>query len=242
MRITSARVPAAVAAVSMLTTVAGLTAAAASGGALPMSARVDVVGTGSIVWGHVGVRVRPRLSARTITSLGQFMPDYRPRAILAVGVLRDSRGVARWYRISIPGRPNGRTGWVPAASVAIAPVDRWLVILRRERRFELVLRGRIVRSGPVAIGAPGMPTPAGLFYVQAKYVPTGDPVLGAYAFETSGYSSLSDWPGGGIVGVHGTNTPELIGHAVSHGCVRMLNRDIEYLRSVVRVGTPVKVV
>jgi lipoprotein-anchoring transpeptidase ErfK/SrfK len=67
-------------------------------------------------------------------------------------------------------------------------------------------------------------------------------VLGAYAFETSGYSKLSDWPGGGVVGVHGTNTPQLIGQAVSHGCVRMRNEDVEFLRSIVRVGTPIKIV
>ena len=90
-------------------------------------------------------------------------------------------------------------------------------------------------------GAPGMETPLGLFYVQAKFRPS-EPVLGAYAFQTSGYSKLSDWPGGGVVGVHGTNTPQLIGQAVSHGCVRLRNVDIEFLRSVVRVGTPIKIV
>jgi lipoprotein-anchoring transpeptidase ErfK/SrfK len=41
--------------------------------------------------------------------------------------------------------------------------------------------------------------------------------------------------------VHGTNTPQLIGQAVSHGCVRMRNADIEFLRSVVLVGTPIKI-
>ncbi len=86
-----------------------------------------------------------------------------------------------------------------------------------------------------------METPVGLFYVQWKFDPTWE-VLGAYAFETSGYSKLSDWPGGGVVGVHGTNAPWLLGQAVSHGCVRMANRDIQYLRSVVPVGTPVKIV
>ena len=131
---------------------------------------------------------------------------------------------------------------MPAASVSLKPVDRWLVIFRGGRRFEFVLRGRIVRSGPVAVGAPGMPTPLGLFYVQAGFRPTDDPVLGAYAFETSGYSKLSDWPGGGVVGVHGTNTPWLIGKAVSHGCVRLRNTDIEYLRTVVHTGTPIKIV
>ena len=88
-----------------------------------------------------------------------------------------------------------------------------------------------------------METPLGLFFVQAMFRPTtANPILGAYAFETSGYSKLSDWPGGGVVGVHGTNTPQLIGHAVSHGCVRLHNEDIVFLRTVVRVGTPVKIV
>lgn len=239
MKTTSSRMLALLASATVLITVAAPSAQAAD---LPARSMVHVIGTGPIVWGHVSVRTRPQLTAPAITSFSPFMPDYRPRTILAVGVLRDSYGAPRWYRISIPGRPNGRTGWIPAASITITPVDRWLVILRAERRFEFVLQGHIVRSGPVAIGAPRMPTPLGLFYVQAKYVPTADPILGAYAFETSGYSSLSDWPGGGIVGIHGTNTPELIGQAVSHGCVRLLNRDIKYLRTVIRLGTPIKIV
>ena len=131
---------------------------------------------------------------------------------------------------------------MPAASLTLRPVDRWLVIFRSVRRFSFVLRGSVVRSGPVAIGAPGMETPLGMFFVQAMFRPTATPILGAYAFETSGYSKLSDWPGGGVVGVHGTNTPQLIGQAVSHGCVRLHNEDIEFLRTVVRVGTPVKIV
>ena len=84
-------------------------------------------------------------------------------------------------------------------------------------------------------------TPLGLFYVMAKFRPS-EAVLGAFTFQTSGYSKLSDWPGGGVVGVHGTNAPELIGRAVSHGCVRMRNADVEFLKSVVRVGTPIKIV
>jgi len=204
-------------------------------------ATVDVVGSGVIVWQRIGVRTAPSLGARIVKTLDQFGNDYRPRPVLAVGERRNASGQVVWYRISIPGRPNGRTGWVPASSIRVKPVDRWLVVFRGQRRFELVVHGRVVHSGPVAIGAPGMETPLGLFYVQAKYRPS-EPVLGAYAFETSGYSKLSDWPGGGVVGVHGTNTPQLIGQAVSHGCVRLRNEDVEFLRSIVRVGTPIKIV
>ena len=217
-------------------------AAAADNSRLPARATVDVVGSGPVVWPHVAVRTRPSHTGRMIKSLGQFIAGYRQRTVLAIGETRDATGKPAWYRISVPGRPNGRTGWIPAASVSLRPVDRWLVVFRDERRFEFVLRGRIIRSGPVAIGAPTMPTPLGLYYIQVGYRPVGDPILGAWAFETSAYSRLSDWPGGGIVGVHGTNTPQLIGQAVSHGCIRMRNADIEYLRSFIRLGTPVKIV
>ena len=93
----------------------------------------------------------------------------------------------------------------------------------------------------VAVGRPGMETPLGLFYVTWRFVPTA-PVLGRFAFETSAYSRLSDWPGGGIVGIHGTFAPELLGQAVSHGCVRVSNRDILRMRALVGVGTPIRIV
>jgi lipoprotein-anchoring transpeptidase ErfK/SrfK len=204
-------------------------------------ARVDVLGSGPLAWRSVAVRAAPRRSARVITTLTEFRPDFRPRVVLALSA-RTMAGKATWYRIAISGRPNGRTGWIPAGAADLHPVDRWLVIDRGSRRFELYVDGRLRRTGPVAVGAPGMETPTGLFYVQSRFVPVQYPILGAYAFETSGYSKLSDWPGGGVVGVHGTNTPWLIGQAVSHGCVRLRNSDIVALRRYVRPGTPVKIV
>jgi lipoprotein-anchoring transpeptidase ErfK/SrfK len=205
-------------------------------------ARVSVVGSGSIAWANVAVRTAPRRDAAVVTRLTQFRPDYRPRTVMALDERRDAAGRATWYRISIAGRPNGRTGWIPAAAASVEAVDRWLVVYRGSRKFELYVNGRLRRTGPIAVGAPGMETPIGLFYVQSRFVPSKYPILGAFAFETSGYSKLSDWPGGGVVGVHGTNTPWLIGQAVSHGCVRLRNSDVLALRKLVRVGTPVKIV
>jgi lipoprotein-anchoring transpeptidase ErfK/SrfK len=234
------RVAAAVAA-TVACALAAVPAAAAAGAAPSRAAAVSVVGSGFLNW-SVEVRSKPDRNAPTLKTLTQFRPDYRPRAVLALSELDDPvTGKASWYRITVPGRPNGRTGWIPANAAAVKPVNRWLVIYRGSRKFEFYVDGKLKRTGPVAIGRPGMETPLGLFYVQAKFDPSW-PVLGAYAFETSGYSKLSDWPGGGVVGVHGTNTPQLIGQAVSHGCVRLFNKDIQYLRSVVSVGTPVKIV
>lgn len=231
---------------SLLLVVCAVLSAAAPGraaaGELPARANLHIVGSATITWGRVGVRVRPDLHARTLLTFAQFQPDYRKRVVLVLRALPGRDGKPLWYRVSIPGRPNGRSGWVPASSLEVAPADRWLVILRGARRFEFVLRSKVVRSGRIAVGAPGMPTPLGLYYVQRGFRPVGYPILGAYAFATSAYSALSEWPGGGIVGVHGTDTPQFIGQAVSHGCIRLLNSDIEYLRTVVRIGTPIKIV
>ena len=232
----------AVLAVALVAAVAG--PAAQGGGKTPLSplASVDVVGSGPLAWRSVAVRRFPDRSARVITTFTQFREHFRPRMVLALETRRDADGDPAWYRVEIPGRPNGRSGWIPAASVDLTPVDRWLVVYRGSRKFEFYVDGRLKRTGPVAVGARGMETPIGLFYVQARFVPSQYPILGAFAFETSGYSKLSDWPGGGVVGVHGTNTPWLIGQAVSHGCVRLRNSDVLALRRYVRLGTPVKVV
>jgi lipoprotein-anchoring transpeptidase ErfK/SrfK len=123
----------------------------------------------------------------------------------------------------------------------VKPVSKEIVIDRSARTLELRDGGRTVVRTRVAVGAPGMETPLGRFYVVARFRPTA-PILGAYAFETSAYSKLSEWPGGGVVGVHGTNTPSLLGQAVSHGCVRVANEVILRLSRLVPVGTPIRIV
>jgi lipoprotein-anchoring transpeptidase ErfK/SrfK len=115
------------------------------------------------------------------------------------------------------------------------------VIDRSARTLELRKAGKLQLRTTVAVGASGMETPLGLFYVVAKFRPSA-PILGAFAFETSAYSKLSDWPGGGIVGIHGTNTPSLLGQAVSHGCVRVANEAILRLKELVAPGTPIRIV
>jgi len=202
---------------------------------------IRVVGSGDLNW-TVTVRAEPRADAKRVRVLKQFRSDYRPQVVLAISRLSDPKtGKATWYRISVPGRPNGRTGWIPAGAAEIKPTHKLIYIDRSERTLELWDNGRMVLKTTVAVGRPHMETPLGLFYVQWKFVPHAS-ILGEYAFETSAYSKLSDWPGGGIVGIHGTYMPWLLGQAVSHGCVRVANSDILRLRSLVGIGTPIKIV
>ena len=209
--------------------------------ALTAAKRVSVVGSGELNW-DVAVRAGPREEARRVAVLRQFRRDYRTQVVLALSQRTDPEtGAPRWYRISIPGRPNGRTGWIPARAADIRPVRDLIQIDRSERTLELWSRGRLALKTKVAVGRTGMETPVGLFYITWKSVPRA-PVLGKFAFETSAYSKLSEWPGGGIVGIHGTSEPHLLGQAVSHGCVRVSNSDILRLRTRVGLGTPVRIV
>jgi lipoprotein-anchoring transpeptidase ErfK/SrfK len=206
-----------------------------------------VVGAGVLTQPTTAVLAKPQAGSRRVAVMEQFRPDFRPQYVLASATVEAKKsGKPAWYRISVPGRPNGKTGWVRAAAVELRPVTKRLVIYRGARRFEFWHGRRLVRAGRVAVGKPGLETPLGLFYVTWKFNPAIDPnwsALGAYAFETSAYSpTLTDWPGGGIVGVHGTTSPGLIGQAVSHGCVRMHNRDVLFLKPRIALGTPIKIV
>ena len=86
------------------------------------------------------------------------------------------------------------------------------------------------------------PTPAGRFYIREKFRVRGVPLYGTHAIGTSAYApTLSDWPGGGVVGLHGTNQPGLIPGRPSHGCIRLRNRDIARLYRLAPRGTPIRI-
>jgi lipoprotein-anchoring transpeptidase ErfK/SrfK len=193
---------------------------------------------GELVWPSVVVRARPSASAPNIGRLTEFRPDFRRTVVLALGAKRELNRV--WYRVSLPGRPNGRTGWIRAQSVVVRPTRSEIVVRRGRRTLELYVDGRLRLRTPVVVGAPGMETPLGLFQVTDGFRPT-DSFLGSYALETSAYSRLSDWPGGGVVGIHGTSQPWLLGRAVSHGCVRVSNAVALKLKQLAPLGTPIRI-
>lgn len=240
------RVLAATGAISLLLLALYLLLVPRAGAEATSASQISIVGSGTLAQPRVNVLAKPSTKAKRVAVLNQFRKDFRPQYVLALDVVKDKKnGKPVWYRVTVPGRPNGQTGWVRAYSLELRPVSKRLIIFRGARKFEYWEGERLVRKGRVAVGKPGAETPLGLFFVTWKFSPKIDPnwsVLGEYAFETSAYSKLTDWPGGGIVGVHGTPWPNLLGQAVSHGCVRMHNRDILFLKSRVPLGTPIKIV
>jgi hypothetical protein len=196
-------------------------------------------------WAHplhrAPVRTRPSSSAPRIGRLRTVTEDGEPDVSLLLSERRDARGV-RWMRLRLAGRPNGRTGWVPAAALGPVHLTRWSLVIDRARlRATLRYAGQRRWSAPVGVGAPSSPTPPGRFWIRELFrVPSGT-IYGPFAFGTSDYSTLSDWPRGGIVGIHGTDTPSLVPGRPSHGCVRLRNADIVYLAHRLPVGAPVAI-
>ncbi|AKG24726.1 hypothetical protein IJ00_18505 [Calothrix sp. 336/3] len=123
-----------------------------------------------------------------------------------------------------------------------------LVVKRRKRKV-VVYRGQeILATYPIAVGKPGWETPLGNFRV---FNMEKDPIF--KSFKTGkmippgpenplGNRWIGIWTDGKTqLGFHGTNQEYLIGKAVSHGCIRMRNRDVMALYELVTIGTHVTV-
>ena len=198
-------------------------------------------------WAHTnlrgGIRAKPSWKSKAIGALRWNTEDGLPEVYLALASHVDRAGGQVWVKIRIPGRPNGRTGWVRQEQLSnLELVETRLTIDRRRLRATLRKRGKVIWRSPVGVGAPGTGTPGGKFWIRER-LPNlgGSPIYGPWAFGTAAYSKLSDWPGGGVVGIHGTNQPELIPGRPSHGCIRVPNPKISKLARIMPIGTPVRI-
>src|SRR4029453_5676978 len=142
-----------------------------------------------------------------------------------------------------PMRPNGRTGWVRESALgSLHTVHTQLVGNRHTLRATLYLHGRKRFSARIGVGKASTPTPDGHFWIREKFRVAGPPIYGPAAIGTSAYApTLSDWPGGGVVGLHGTNEPGLIPGRPSHGCIRLRNAKIARLYRLTPRGAAARI-
>jgi lipoprotein-anchoring transpeptidase ErfK/SrfK len=162
-----------------------------------------------------------------------------PLALMVV----DDR-VPGWLEVLLPTRPNQSTGWIRADGVEVRRTTMAVRVDLAARRLVVSDAGNIVLEAPVAVGAPGTPTPTGTFFVVDELA-TGSmsSSYGPFAFGLSAHSEvLTEFAGGdGQVGIHGTNDPSSIGNPVSNGCVRVPNEVAVRLNELLGLGTPVVV-
>jgi hypothetical protein len=208
---------------------------------------VSLVGPdGTARWAYVlqatDARSAPARSARIISKVSTATSDGQPNLVLALAEQQDAHGT-QWIRARLSTLPNGTTGWIRRGDLsALRTVATRLVADTRTLELSLYRRGKLVFRAPIGIGRAGSPTPRGLFYIREKLTGFHDPFYGPIAFGTSARSAvLTDWPGGGVVGIHGTNQPGLIPGRISHGCIRLRNSDVVRLARVLPLGTPLVV-
>ncbi len=144
--------------------------------------------------------------------------------------------------------PNPPQMTVP--SPAVTPVEESIrLVVQRGKRRVVVYRGAtMLAKYPIAVGKTGWETPIGDFKVLTK---EENPIF--KSFKTGmiieagpdnplGVRWIGIWTDGKTqLGFHGTDQPELIGKAVSHGCIRMHNKDVVALYNFVEMGTIVTV-
>jgi len=121
--------------------------------------------------------------------------------------------------------------------------QRQIVVSIPDRKLAVIEDGKALRVFAVAVGAAVSPSPAGEFrivkrlsnptyYHTGVVIPPGprNPIGSRWiGLDRKGY------------GIHGTNAPESVGRAVSHGCIRLRNRDVEEFFAMVRVGDLVRI-
>ena len=188
------------------------------------------------------VHASPSARSRTIGRLRLLTVDEQAELYVALASARMPSG-ATWIQIEFPARPDGQTGWVPRGALeSFHTVDGYLLVDRSTLRATLFRDGRAIFTAPIGVGKASTITPPGHFYVMEKLITLNDPEYGPYALGTSAYApTLSEWPGGGVVGIHGTDEPQLIPGRPSHGCVRMRNANITRLWKLIAVGTPIEI-
>jgi len=197
----------------------------------------------------VAAKVRDRARAyrrpagRSFASFGRLNQNGFPTVFRALSVVRSSDCRARWYRVQLPLKPNGVTGFVRASSVWVRRVRTRILIDVSARKLSFFRGGKRILTTAVAVGSPATPTPTGRYYVNQLLIPADSSgPFGPGAIGISAFSNvLTGWTQGGPIAIHGTNQPWSIGHAVSNGCVRVPNAVLRRLFAAALAGTPVTI-
>jgi lipoprotein-anchoring transpeptidase ErfK/SrfK len=182
---------------------------------------------------------RTRQSSKPFQTLANPTPVGAPLVLLVQEETED------WVRVLLPLRPNGSEGWIRTSQVELLEHRFRIEVDLSAHRITVTEGKKTLLKAPVGIGTKDTPTPGGLFFIKELLRPPDpDTIYGKYAYGLSGFSTkLRSFAGGeGVIGIHGTNAPETVGKTVSHGCIRMYNRDIAKLVPVLPLGTPVRIV
>ncbi|MBB4662190.1 L,D-transpeptidase [Conexibacter arvalis] len=195
----------------------------------------------------VMARAAPDVGARAVWRVPTATGWSRQAQVLLV--LRSKRDQAgrRWLKVVLPIRPNGTRGWIRADYVQLRRTRYWIDVSTARRLVTVRRAGRVVRRFRAVVGAPGTPTPHGLFAIwERNRQPDPGAFLGPWALSLTALSNVLENYGGGpgrvaIHGRAGLSLNDPLGSARSHGCIRVANADVSWLAHRVPAGTPVAI-
>ena len=146
------------------------------------------------------------------------------------------------YQVQLPIRPNGTTGWIERRTVKTFTHAFRIQVGLNAHEIVVTNGSAEVLRARIGVGRTAAPTPGGTYYTtQLLKTPNPNGAYGPYAYGLSGFSETLASFGGGeaVIGLHGTNRPDLLGGDVSSGCIRLANADITYLAGLLPIGVPV---
>jgi lipoprotein-anchoring transpeptidase ErfK/SrfK len=151
---------------------------------------------------------------------------------------------ANRLKVMLAQRPDNSTSWIKRKSAVLSRVHYAIVVDISQHWLYVFYKGDQIGSFPVGTGASGTPTPTGRFFV-AFHAPPNGPGYGSVMLETSAHSRvIAHFEGGdaAIIAIHGpVGSDAQIGNhgaAISNGCIRMHNGDLQHVKHV-RNGSPV---
>jgi lipoprotein-anchoring transpeptidase ErfK/SrfK len=129
--------------------------------------------------------------------------------------------------------------------VLVAGVAKRIIVVSLEdRKLALVEDGQVKKVYSIAVGKPSTPSPVGTFTIARRAANPTYHHNGKTVLPGPGNPVGTRWMGLSIpgYGIHGTNEPNSIGKAASHGCIRMARADLEEFYGLVAVGDTVELV
>jgi len=136
------------------------------------------------------------------------------------------------------------TAHAQQSTQSVTAPKRTIVVSLEDRKLALIQDGQVKKVYTVAVGKPSSPSPEGTFLIERR---VANPVY------RHGGKTVQPGPGNPVgtrwmglnkhgYGIHGTNEPNSIGKAASHGCIRMAEADLEEFYALVDVGDTVELV
>jgi lipoprotein-anchoring transpeptidase ErfK/SrfK len=190
----------------------------------------------------------PKTPSNPAATLVPALPASGQKSLTGASLLTPGNAVTNNQIPTAGQKPTAKP--VVAATSQPPTADAVKLILKLKEKKVYVYNGStVIAKYPVAVGKKGWETPTGEWYVMEKIANPAwtnfknGTVISAGSKNPLGERWIGFWTDGkDVIGFHGTPDTKSVGKAVSHGCVRMFDKDVKALFPLVKVGTTVKVV